>query len=247
MIGTPLQGTSRGKLGMSVSFIRRGVQVSRIYQPVVANPRTTRQVLSREKLLRASRISRAFREVLPVGYAEYVGGGVTGRNLFVRRAIPVSSGFLTGTSAANVAAVPSLIPLSYGNLPNLSFGALDAETPQRVSVEIKSGEQAVLAEASADFDVAIILVAALASVFTDASPAVGSVAMGTGALVSQGGAFPESLSLSYPAEFQGQQCHLWAFTKLVPKASNGIATGELPYRYPSPASPSVYLGSFAGA
>lgn len=51
-----LLGGVRGKLGNAVFYVQNGVQVSRVYQPVVANPNTSLQIAQRAKMALAGRL-----------------------------------------------------------------------------------------------------------------------------------------------------------------------------------------------
>ena len=53
-----LIGSLRGKLGNAVFYVSNGVQVSRVYQPVVTNPNTSLQIAQRAKMALAGRMSK---------------------------------------------------------------------------------------------------------------------------------------------------------------------------------------------
>lgn len=76
-----LQGYLTGKLGNTVFVIRNGQQVARMYNPVVANPKSENQVATRAKLKLLSQLSAAVASVIVIRRK----GAVSARNLFISR------------------------------------------------------------------------------------------------------------------------------------------------------------------
>ena len=239
MKDNPFLVSARGKLGNMVTFVRNGVQITRAYQPVVYNPMTTRQQLSRAKLALASAYSRGFAKVIKIGYGGFVGEGRTARNVFVSNIIPVDKGIITGTTPFNVAVAPEQLKLSKGNVPNVGWGAADYDTPQQVEVLIS--DKASLEPLMGDENKAygIYLVAARADAMINENRiALGAVVQTQAELNAV-----ESVTINLPANWQGQRVHLYGFVKESPVAKNGIATNVVPTRYPGEASDSIYIGS----
>ena len=110
-----LIGSLRGKLGNAVFYVSNGVQVSRVYQPVVANPNTPLQVAQRAKMVLAGRMSK----ITPiVALAGLPGSNKRGlRGSFVREVVRAS--VYSGNQAA----------ISFDNL-NLSHGNVQLRTTQ---------------------------------------------------------------------------------------------------------------------
>ena len=65
-----LIGSLRGKLGNAVFYVTNGVQVSRVYQPVVANPNSPLQIAQRAKMALAGRMSKITPIVALAGLGE---------------------------------------------------------------------------------------------------------------------------------------------------------------------------------
>lgn len=239
MKDNPFLVSARGKLGNMVTFVRNGVQITRAYQPVVFNPMTTRQQLSRAKLALASEYSRGFSKVLKIGYGGLVGEGRTARNLFVGDIIPVDKGIITGTSPLNVAVNAESLQLSKGNVPNVGFGAADYDTPQQVEVLVT--DKAALGQLMGDATKAygIYLVAARADAMTTENRITLGAVVQTQAELDA----VESVKLQVPPSWQGQRVHVYGFVKEIPAAKNGIATNVVPTRYPGDASKTHYIGS----
>lgn len=76
-----INGVITGKLGAAVYAVRNGEQISRQYQPVVANPSTPAQVRARAKLKLLSQMSAIMAPVIAIPRR----GAVTSRNLFLKR------------------------------------------------------------------------------------------------------------------------------------------------------------------
>lgn len=73
-----------GKLADVVMTVRRGEQIARKYQPVVANPSTPAQVRSRAKLKALSQLSAVLGNSIAIPRQ----GNVSARNLFTRKNYP---------------------------------------------------------------------------------------------------------------------------------------------------------------
>lgn len=108
-----LQGYLTGKLGATVFAIRNGEQISRQYNPVVANPKTDAQVAVRAKMKLLSQLSAA---VAPVVAMPRV-GTVSPRNRFT------SQNFEYTTYSNERASIPMadiLLTASYTGFPGFS-------------------------------------------------------------------------------------------------------------------------------
>ena len=93
-----LLGDLRGKIGNTVFFVSNGVQVARVYQPVVANPNTVGQITQRAKMALAGRLSR----ITPTAAIEGLGGDNkrTRRGAFVKNAVRATTYSANGASLA---------------------------------------------------------------------------------------------------------------------------------------------------
>lgn len=102
-------GGLRGKLGNAVFYITNGVQVARVYQPVVANPNTQMQIAQRAKMSLAGRLSK----ITPVVALSGLGGS----NKRIRRGTFVKEMISASTYNNNKASlIWSNLHLSRGNV-----------------------------------------------------------------------------------------------------------------------------------
>lgn len=229
-----LVGGQSGKFGNAVFYQRGGQTIGRVYQPVVANPNTARQQLSRAKFTEAIRIARPFLRVANIGFGERIGQGVSAFNEMMRRIIPVDRGVISGTRPDNLEVEYAGISVAEGPYPVPQFGTAASTTPLTVSVSM-SGIPDVSGLITGDMHIAPVLVIY--------SPDRGSVYYQWGTVWSEQPTGDVTLTAVVPQGFQGQEVYIYGFLKGVPVAKNGIATEVNPKRYPAPASNSVYIGS----
>lgn len=76
-----INGVITGKLGAAVYAVRNGEQISRQYQPIVADPKTQGQIAARAKLKLLSQLSAAYAPIIAIKRK----GSVTARNMFLKR------------------------------------------------------------------------------------------------------------------------------------------------------------------
>ena len=239
MKDNPFLVSARGKLGNMVTFVRNGEQITRAYQPVVFNPMTVRQQLSRAKLALASAYSRGFAKVIKIGYGFFVGKGRTARNMFVSEIIPVDKEVIDGNTPLNVTLDPEKLPLSKGNIPNVGWGAADYSAPQQVEVQI--ADTVALEPLMGDETKAygIYLVVAMEEAMIEENRIKLCAVVNT---VEDLNAI-QSVTINVPNSWQGKRVHVYGFVKEIPVAINGIATNVVPTRYPGEASNSIHIGS----
>lgn len=92
-----INGVITGKLGAAVYAVRNGEQISRQYQPVVANPRTQGQIAARAKLKLMSQLSAVLAPVIAIPKR----GPVSTRNLFVKKNYGTAS-YATDTASVDL-------------------------------------------------------------------------------------------------------------------------------------------------
>lgn len=88
-----INGVITGKLGAAVYAVRNGEQISRQYQPIVANPQTAGQTAARAKLKLVSQMSAVMGPVIAIRRE----GAVSSRNLFTKVNYPLAT--FTGNTA----------------------------------------------------------------------------------------------------------------------------------------------------
>lgn len=234
-------GIMTGKLGNFVLSSRKGEVIARAYNPIVENPRTARQQLSRAKLSLASVLARGLASAIRIGFGEDVKGLVSARNVFVKNTVPVSAQVITGTSPAALQVVYEKLQLSDGKFGGADYDEPDLENPMQVSVGITAPNlnPEVITDASgAPVVVTVNLVIynkvhKTSIVHTEvmhdpSNPSVQPV---------------DSLKVTVPTNWQGTQVEMFAFYKQHPVAVNGIANTVAPQRYPGAAGATTYLGT----
>lgn len=92
-----LIGGLRGKIGNTVFYVNQGIQVARVYQPVVSNPNTVLQIQQRAKLALVGRLS----SIIPAGALM----GLKGENKRDRRGEFVRLAVKAATYANNKASI----------------------------------------------------------------------------------------------------------------------------------------------
>lgn len=231
-----------GKIGNMVGYVRGGIQMFRAYQPVVNNPKTARQTLSREKLAVASDLSRALGRALRIGFGNFASSRVSARNIFTKEIIPVGAGVIEGTSWDNVSVDYEKLPISKGNLPvgECSFGELDCTTPSRVKVSLEEATHAygtnhVSTGDEVDVTLNIVILNTVKNETILNTVMYYTKATGTWHPLTE-------IVTNVPQVWAGEQVQVYAFLKQHPDAINGIAGSTAPYRYPGEAGETYYVG-----
>ena len=227
----PILGNAKGKIGDVVLYVKNGVQMGRKYQPNVFNPRTARQELSRAKLSLASSLANQFKRALEIGFGAYTSTRVSAYNLGVAEYVPVSSDIISGED-------PNLLSVDFTSLivakgpllsPQLS-GTMSYTTPLTIQGtymfpqgnwdNLKNGE-------------------ALGIVVVAYCPDNKNIVTWQDVVTADGS---HTFEVMVPAGWQGMKVHVYAFYKVLPAGVNGIETATTPWRFPSNASYSSYLG-----
>lgn len=234
-------GIMTGKLGNFVLSSRKGEVIARAYNPVVENPRTARQQLSRAKLSLASDLARSLAGALRIGYGQYAKGLVSARNVFVKDIVPVGAQTITGTTPAALQINWERVKVSDGNFGYPGCDEPDLENPLRIQVGISepnltpdvitdaSGTPVVVTANLVAYNKTLKTSTVLSEVFYDPSnPQLQP---------------PADLKMDVPSNWQGTQVEMYIFYKQHPVAVNGIANTTAPQRYPGAAGITSYLGS----
>lgn len=108
-----LAGVGTGKLGNNVFSVRKGEQIVRQYNPIVANPQTDAQVAARSRLKLMSQLAA----VLAPSIAIPADGLKSRRNMFISENYDLSS-FADGKAQVNMALIQ--LTKSSVSLPSLS-------------------------------------------------------------------------------------------------------------------------------
>lgn len=230
----------KGKIGNMVGYTRGGVQMFRAWQPIVANPRTARQLLSRAKLAVASQLSRGLSALLRVSYGDDANSRVSPRNLFTKQIIPVSKDVLTGQAPSEIAIKWEKLPVANGILPMWGMDEPDLENP--LTIKVGLGEAYKTADyhtsSSGEPRATFLYLVAIRKDTMEAAYSYLLVHDGTNWVTP----FPENIELLVPSHWQGLQVEMYSFIKMVPLAANGIPTVTAPHRIPGEVTRSKYLG-----
>lgn len=226
-----LIGGLTGKLGNTVNSVRRGVQISRVYQPIVANPKTKRQEMSRAKLALATATIKPLRLFVRAGWQRH-------RPTYefqkaVGMMIPVNSGVIDGQT------IPALT-VDLGGLAGVlsanDMGSISSNTPTAVDegevrVTITIPASMALDEGGNPIEVGAVM-------------AVYCPDMDDAVIMYQAAADGEvEAVIQVPTVWSGLQCHVYAFAKQIPTAVNGVTTTSQPWMYPAPTSMCNYCGN----
>lgn len=230
----------KGKIGNMVGYTRGGVQMFRAWQPIVANPRTARQVLSRAKLALASNIARGMASLLRVSYGDEANSRVSSRNLFTKQIIPTKADVFTGTTPAALQVKFENLPVARGVVENVSWDEPDYENPLTVSVDFSVRE---VPEVYTGPNGEVMAAVAVLAVY---NRDLNQTQFGYATVYNGDDWAPDTgwgITLIVPSHWQGTRVEVYGFVKQVPLAQNGITTLTAPYRIPGRTSNSVYLGN----
>lgn len=220
----PLGSKLRGKVGEVVAAKTVGGDTAvRAYQPVVKNPNTLRQRVSRNKMAAASQIAAVLADAIGIGYAKATASAkMYPRNMFMRGIIPVDAAVMTLDGENPV--------INYTKLP-VSKGVGITETPVvAVAAGSETGSKVVTASNAANVTLAAGETLGLVVVGLNATKDSSIVRMGnatTGVTLS---------AADVTAMADGT---MYAFFKVIPEAFNGVAATNIPWKYPSNTSGSV--------
>lgn len=228
-----LIGSLKGKVGNTVFATRRGIQIARVYQPVVAQPKSARQQLSRAKFALATDSLRPFNLFLRAGWQksaptyEFQQG--------VKRMIPVEESVITGSTPSTLqVSYPSLAKVfSAGGLQGIVASAPTSESEGRVDFTVTVPAANFLDEHGAAIDCGLVM----ALYNNDLGTVVTSHEKTITADVAS------AITISVPADWSGTHVHVYAFAKQIPTAVNGIPSTDLPWMYPAKTSECVYVGA----
>ena len=221
----PLGSKMRGKFGEFVAAKTVGGQTAlRSYQPVVKNPNTLRQQVSRKKMAKASELAALLADAIGVGYAKAVQGmKMYARNLFVKSIIPVNAGVMTNDGAEitlditkiKIARGVGLSTIPAGQVTAATGGGVEFIPTNTADITLNPGESLGVCMAAIDYaNGKCIYKQGVAS---------------TGVALSAA----ELALLTTPVYF--------AFYKVIPEGLNGVATETAPWKYPSATSESVQV------
>lgn len=226
-----LVGSGHGKLGNTVMTVRRGIQIARVYQPVVANPKSARQQMSRAKMGLAVATLRPFIYSLRAGWNKVAPGYEFQKAIGV--AIPVDNGVIDVVSDELTINEGELRAcLSAPMLEPIDADSLNFEQASQVGLRVHAPESAFIDEKGNPINAGAVVV-----VWNKDSKTV-VTAMQVISYSAQG----SPVTVTLPARWSGMNVHVYAFVKQIPEGINGIDTDTLPWRFPARTSAAVYVG-----
>lgn len=228
-----LIGSLKGKVGNTVFATRRGIQIARVYQPVVAQPKSARQQLSRAKFALATDSLRPFSLFLRAGWQrsnptyEFQQG--------VKRMVPAENLIITGVSPDSlVVSYPLLAEVfSAGGLQGIVATAPTSENEGKVDFSVTVPGADFLDEHGGSIDCGLVM-----AVRNEATDQV--LIFHEKEITAD---VAKSISLTVPTDWSGNHVHVYAFAKQIPNAVNGIPSTDLPWMYPAKTSECIYVGA----
>lgn len=185
-----VMGTFENKVGIVVGRKWRSEHVMSAYQPKVSNPKTKKQVETRFRFSEASKLARAFRWVLPMGF-----GGITAGTK-----VPPRCAFISDAYKAVEFTYPDTVDIDYtmlniakGNHLSGTFGTPSSTQPLTIEVAFSYDESRL----GVDGHDEVYLVAY--------NPADNTIAY-RNARVNEG-----TISMTVPNDWNGETVHLYGF------------------------------------
>lgn len=219
-------GALKGKVGNMVFRSRRGMQIASVYQPVVHNPKSARQEMSRAKMTMATNTAKSLKLLLRAGWQKT--NPTYEVQQFVKHAIPTENAVITGNA-------PDLLEFDWVN---------SAKCVSANLLGYLSGMQQP--DFSEEGEVGITFTPA-DELFLDSEGAAIGCGLVVGLYVPD---FKQCIvkhftctkgqtlerAILYPSEWSGMKCVVYAFAKQIPNALNGIPSGDQPWMYPADTS-----------
>lgn len=222
-------GNGHGKLGNTVNYVRGGQQITRVYQPVVLNPRTQRQELARARFKLANNVMSRFKIALDYGFAMYKDTLHSAVSFGVSK-MSAHGGAINGNTPDSLTVAYDELQLSQGSAPVIdSYSNPSFSDPLEVSIAQVSAETAN-DNKPAGCKVGLVFVVYCPDVnLSVVKPMPYDNFTG--------------VAIAVPQEWQGVKVHVYAFVKYIPESGmSAIPTDTTPWRYPAPASATSYLG-----
>ena len=181
--------TGTGKLGNNVFYVRGGLQMARIYQPVVANPRTRPQLQAREKFALLSDIAGKMGCIVKMGFMPWKDSRISQQNKFIE--------LNKNTINSSMEPEYDLMQVAKGTLTPCDWGSANFATPEKVIVPIEAGNVEAC-DASADDDVFV-------GVYCESK--------GMAITPVSGKRGDPSITVDVPQSWQGNKVYVWAWVQ----------------------------------
>lgn len=192
MKGNVLFYQGRRKVGNVVGYTRGGQQLFRAYQPIVDNPKTTKQMLQRAKIALLSSTGKAMASIVNFGFKGISDTLHSPRNIFAKK----NYGTITGQN-------PLALTIDYERMVVADGGLYNAQYNAPSFSEARTVEVAFTWQPDEQF-----LIARDCPVLVAYCPEMNRCVIGDLAANME----DESASVVCPAEWQGLKVYVWAFT-----------------------------------
>ena len=181
--------TGTGKLGNNVFYVRGGLQMARIYQPVVANPRTRPQLQAREKFALLSDIAGKMGCIVKMGLMPWKDSRISQQNKFIE--------LNKNTINSSMEPEYDAMVVAKGTLTPVYWGSANFATPMKVIVPIDASNIEAC-DASADDDVYV-------GVYCEE--------LGMAISPVSGKRGDPSITVDVPSNWQGNKVYVWGWVK----------------------------------
>lgn len=228
-----LVGSGHGKLGNTVMTVRRGTQIARVYQPVVANPKSARQQFSRAKMRFSVGLLRPYLKALVAGWNLSRPSYEFQKALSV--VIPEVNDVLTFDDVEKKFVVEKsnfVKALSAPLLEPISASAVSFETEAQVSFRVLTSQSHFEDDRGNPIALGAVVVIAV-----DGAPEVI-----TDFAILQYNAEGSPVTVNVPGRWSGTPVDVYCFVKQIPEGINGIPTEDYPWRFPAKTSAALYVG-----
>lgn len=228
-----LIGGLKGRIGNVVYATNKGKTIARVYQPVVANPNTYRQQVSRVRFSIAGQVSKAMLRFITAGY----NNGFSGREFQQAVKVMIASGnaIINVTNPDEYDVVYSNLAeaLSLSQMPQFAtFGAPDFETEGKVVFHIENvDEEGIIAEVGSLKNMGVVAMAYCPNLKQ-------AVVESTDLFTSR-----SEMTVNLPAMWSGLSVSVYAMFKVIPTSKNGVVSTRLPWMYPSKTSVTAFIGT----
>ena len=228
-----LIGSAKGKIGNTVFVVRRGTQISRVYQPSVHNPKSKRQELSRAKMAAAVAGLKPLTRALRAGWSQLVPGyefqkaisiAIPANNLIITQIDPLTPPRL------QMSALAPLMSASQLARPASTGAAFEVESTVKYTISVP--ESAFYDEEGSSIGCGVVTVVI--------NPAAEDAHVDFHALTA--GSSNVNVSVSVPEAWSGMEVVVYCFLKQIPEASNGMQSNTYPWMFPAKTSGTLYLG-----
>ena len=228
----PVASTFSGRVGNVVGAkLKGGEYVTRSYQPSVKNPNTVRQRVSRLRMAAASQLAAGLAPAIIAGFGKASSSTkMFPRNMFVRNLVKLDTNPV-------MTVVNEEVTVDYEKM-KVSERIGISEIPSATATF--DGQAGRIEVEFAPLPVVDVLPAGdMGAVAVAYNPEKGAciVAMTPTSPVNDSG-----VALKYPSSWNGDNVHVYAFCKFIPKSMNDITTDTEPWKYPAETGETVYVG-----